>query len=41
MAVSVLHTLLAIVIFNEELASIIKRGVFNTVGTDPMTGVSS
>jgi hypothetical protein len=39
MAVSVMHTAFAVVIFNEVLVSIIKRGVFNTVGTDPTTGV--
>jgi hypothetical protein len=40
MAVSVIHTALAVVIFNEVFVSIIRRGVFNTVGTDPMTGVA-
>lgn len=40
MAASVMHTAVAVVIFNEVLVSIIKRGVFNTVGTDPITGVA-
>jgi len=38
MIVAVIHTLVGIVFFSEVLVSIIKRGVFNTVGTDPMTG---
>ena len=33
-----IHTVFAVAIFGEVLASIVKRGVFNTVGTDPMTG---
>lgn len=37
-AVSVVHTLFAIVVFHGALSSIIQRGVFNTVGSDPMTG---
>lgn len=36
--VSAVHTVFAVAVFGEVLASIIKRGVFNTVGTDPMTG---
>jgi uncharacterized membrane protein YccF (DUF307 family) len=36
--VSVVHTVFAITIFGEVLVSIAKRGVFNTVGTDPMIG---
>jgi hypothetical protein len=36
--VSAIHTVFAIAIFGAVLASIVKRGVFNTVGTDPMTG---
>lgn len=36
--VSVVHTFFAVAVFGDVLASIIKRGVFNTVGTDPMTG---
>jgi hypothetical protein len=39
MVVSVIHTAFAVVFFNEVLVSIFQRGVFNTVGTDPMTGV--
>ena len=38
-AVSVIHTLFAIIVFPSVLTSIIQRGVFNTVGNDPMTGV--
>jgi len=38
MVVSAVHTAFAIAIFNEVLVSIVKRGVINTVGTDPMTG---
>ena len=38
-AVAVIHTLFAIVVFRSVLFSIIQRGVFNTVGNDPMTGV--
>jgi hypothetical protein len=36
--VSAIHTVFAVAVFAEVLASIVKRGVFNTVGTDPMTG---
>jgi len=36
--VSVIHTLFAIVVFNKALASVVQRGVFNTVGTDPLVG---
>lgn len=36
--VSIIHTLFAIVVFRPVLASLIQRGVFNTVGNDPMTG---
>lgn len=38
-AVSVAHTLFAIIVFRSVLSSIIQSGVFNTVGSDPMTGV--
>lgn len=37
-AVSAIHTLFAVVVFRDTLSSIIQRGVFNTVGDDPMTG---
>ena len=37
-AVSVVHTLFAAVVFRSTLSSIIQRGVFNTVGEDPMLG---
>jgi hypothetical protein len=36
--VSVLHTAFAVALYPEVLVSIIKRGVFNTVGSDPLTG---
>lgn len=34
-AVSVIHTVFAIAVFGSDLASIIQRGVFDTVGNDP------
>jgi hypothetical protein len=36
--VSAIHTVFALAFFGEALSSILKRGVFNTVGNDPMTG---
>ncbi len=36
--VSIIHTLFAIFVFRDVLTSLIQRGVFNTVGSDPMTG---
>lgn len=36
--VSAIHTVFAIAVFGSVLASIVERGVFNTVGADPMTG---
>ena len=36
--VSIIHTVVGMVLFPEVLLSIIRRGVFDTVGTDPMTG---
>lgn len=36
-AVSIIHTVFAVVVFGKVLASIVQRGVFNTVGSDPMT----
>lgn len=38
MGVAVLHTVFAVVAFGEVLLSIGQRGVYDTVGTDPMTG---
>ena len=35
--VSAIHTVFAVAVFGEVLASVVKRGVFNTVGADPMT----
>jgi Family of unknown function (DUF6463) len=37
MGVAVVHTVFAVVAFSDVLGSIIRRGVFNTVGRDPMT----
>ncbi|MGH8075866.1 MAG: DUF6463 family protein [Lysobacter sp.] len=36
--VSIVHTAFAVAVFSPVLLSIIRRGVFNTVGTDPMLG---
>ena len=36
--VSAVHTVFAVAVFGDALASILNRGVFNTVGTDPKTG---
>lgn len=36
--VSIIHTVFAIVVFGNVLLSVIQRGVFNTVGADPMVG---
>lgn len=35
--VSILHTVFALFVFRSTLLSIYHRGVFNVVGTDPMT----
>ena len=35
--VSILHTAFAVVVFGKVLASVVQRGVFNAVGSDPMT----
>ncbi len=35
--VSIIHTIFAFAVFGNIIASIVKRGVFDTVGTDPMT----
>lgn len=37
MGIAAIHTAFAVAVFGEVLASIVKRGVFNTVGADPMT----
>jgi hypothetical protein len=37
-AVSIIHMVFAVAVFNHVLVSIIRRGVFNTVGKDPTTG---
>lgn len=37
-AVSAIHTAFAVAVFHPQLADIAARGVFDTVGTDPLTG---
>lgn len=37
MGIAAIHTAFAVAVFGEVLASIVKRGVFNTVGADPTT----
>lgn len=37
--VSIIHTLFGVVVFPEVLRSLISRGLFNTVGNDPLIGV--
>jgi len=39
-AVSVIHAVVAIAVFGKIYGSILNQGVFNTVGTDPMTGLA-
>ncbi len=36
--VSLLHTVFAIIVFKNVLLTVLQRGVFNTVGTDPRIG---
>lgn len=36
--VSIIHTLFALAVFHRVLAAIVRRGVFDTVGNDPMVG---
>lgn len=38
--VAILHTLFALVVFRKILLRIVQDGVFNTVGSDPMTAAS-
>ena len=38
--VAVLHSVVAVVYFGGVYVSIVKRGVFDTVGTDPMTAAA-
>lgn len=38
--VSLLHSVVAVAVFGGVYFPIIKRGVFNTVGTDPMTAAA-
>ncbi len=37
-AVAIIHTLFAVVVFGDIYSAIIKRGVINTVGDDPLIG---
>lgn len=37
-AVSVVHTVFAVAVFGDVLASMARRGFFNSVGNDPLTG---
>lgn len=36
--VAAIHTVFGVAVFQEVLASILERGIYDTVGTDPMTG---
>ncbi|QDQ27242.1 hypothetical protein FNU76_13205 [Chitinimonas arctica] len=36
--VSFIHTVFAVVVFHEVLMGVLQRGLFDTVGTDPMIG---
>ncbi len=36
--VAVIHTVFACIVFQEPLADILKRGVWNSIGDDPMRG---
>ena len=38
--VAIVHTLFAIVVFDKVFLDIVQRGVFNTVGNDPMTAAA-
>jgi hypothetical protein len=38
--VAILHTLFAAVVFGKVFLDIVQRGVFNTVGNDPMTAAA-
>ena len=40
LAVAALHTLFALVFLHKPLLDIVQRGVFNTVGQDPMTAAA-
>jgi hypothetical protein len=39
--VSIIHTIFAFAVFGKVIASMVNRGVFNTVGTDPMTAATA
>jgi uncharacterized membrane protein YccF (DUF307 family) len=38
MGVAVIHTGFALAVFGDELRGVVARGVFDSVGTDPMVG---
>lgn len=40
MAVSVLHLMVAMVVFEKTFISLFQAGIFNTVGTNPVAGVA-
>ncbi len=40
MAVAALHTLFAVVFFKQSILSVVRRGVFDTVGDDLMTAAT-
>ncbi len=40
MAVAALHTFFAMMVLQQPLLGIVRRGVFNTVGQDPMTAAA-
>ncbi|MEJ6007086.1 DUF6463 family protein [Paucibacter sp. AS339] len=40
LAVAALHTVFALLVFQRPLLSIVQRGVFNTVGQDPMSAAT-
>lgn len=41
LGVAVLHTVFAVVVFQPQMREIVERGVFDSVGTDPMRGAVS
>lgn len=40
MSVAAIHTLFALLVFQKPLLDIVQRGVFDTVGQDPMTAAT-
>ncbi|MBU0746281.1 MAG: hypothetical protein KKB95_23265 [Gammaproteobacteria bacterium] len=41
LGVAVVHTVFAVVVFQPQMREIVERGVFDSVGTDPMRGAVS